>query len=165
MADPSLIHPDRLTEAGHVFEGVATPGDFPELDDRVASGEGEVRWRVEACVDARQRRVVSCIIEGFVFLECQSTQEVFRHEVASHDRLVLVGSESELPPFEVEDDQEDFVVATTPLDPLALVEESLLLALPMVPRKPGAGPGAPAPAAGEAKPSPFAALASLKSNR
>lgn len=165
MADPSLIHLDRITESGLAFEGVARPVDFEALDDRVASDEGELRWRVTARLDSKRRRVVSCIIEGFVFLECQSTQEVFRHEVASHDRLVLVGSESELPPFEEESDQEDFVVATTPLDPLALVEESLLLALPMVPRKPGAGPGAPAPGAGEAKPSPFAALASLKSNR
>ena len=68
--------------------------------------------------------------------------EAFRHEVAIEDRLVLVGSEEELPAFEEESDQEDFVVATEPVDVRDLVEEAVILSLPMVPCKPGARAGA-----------------------
>jgi uncharacterized protein len=72
----------------------------------------------------------------------------------------LVRSESELPGIEEESDDEDYLVANEPLDIRDLVEDAILLALPMVPRKPGRGKrrgGARVP-----KVSPFAALASLK---
>jgi len=105
---------------------------------------------------------VSCIIEGFVFLTCQKSFEAFRHEVAIDDRLVLVESEEELPPFEEEGDREDFVVATEPMDVRDMVEEAVILALPMVPRKPGLEPEPEGDGDKPAKPSPFAALAGLK---
>jgi uncharacterized protein len=165
MSNPHLIHPDRLTPAGTPFQGTLRPGDLPRLAPELANPEGELRYRLTARLDSQQRRVVSCIIDGFVFLTCQSTMEVFRHEIAVRDRLVLVGSEQELPPIEGEGDEEDFVVATDPLDPVGLVEDAVLLALPMVPRKPGAGPGAEGEEVGSGKPSPFAALAGLKAPR
>ena len=76
---------------------------------------------------------------------------------------MLVGSEAELPPVEEESDEQDYLVADGPLDIRDLVEDAVLLALPMVPRKPGLedAPGE----GGTARPgkvSPFAVLASLK---
>ena len=165
MSNPHLIHPDRLTPAGTPFEGTLRPGDLPRLAPELANAEGELRYRITARLDSQQRRVVSCIIDGFVFLTCQSTMEVFRHEIAVRDRLVLVGSEQELPPIEGESDEEDFVVATHPLDPVGLVEDAVILCLPMVPRKPGAGPAAEGKEAVSGKPSPFAVLAGLKAPR
>lgn len=165
MSKPHLIHPDRLTPAGITFEGTVRPGDLARVLPELANPEGELRYRVVARLDGLQRKVVSCIIDGFVFLTCQSTMEVFRHAVKAEDRLVLVGSESELPPPEEESDEEDFVVASDPLDPLGLVEDAVLLALPMVPRKPGAGVSTEGEEADSGKPSPFAALASLKAPR
>src|SRR5512139_423783 len=159
---PQLIHPDRLTPKGTVFEGVLRPGDLENLADELASPDGELRYRVHAALDASRRRVVSCIINGFVFLTCQRSFEAFRHEVAIEDRLVLVGSEQELPAFEEEGDREDFVVATEPVDVRSLVEEAVILSLPMVPCKPGLEPDAQAGREDEGKPSPFAALAGLK---
>ncbi|MGZ5063868.1 MAG: YceD family protein, partial [Usitatibacter sp.] len=104
----------------------------------------------------------SCIIEGFVFLTCQTTLEAFRHAVSIDDRLVLVDDEARLPPIEEESDAEDYLVADEPLDVLDLVEDAVLLALPMVPRKPGLEEAGPATVAKDPKESPFAALASLK---
>jgi len=162
MTGPPMIDPEHLTAKGTVFEGVLRPGDLENLADDLATPEGELRYRVEARLDNARRRTVSCIINGFVFLTCQSTSEVFRHEVAIDDRLVLVGSEEELPAFEEESDREDFVVATAPVDVHGLVEEAVILALPMVPRKPGLE-AAPAAADGmPQEPSPFAALAELR---
>jgi uncharacterized protein len=164
MAEQQTIDPGRLTPKGVVFEGVLRPGDLEGLAEEIASPEGELRYRVTACLDGQQRRTVSCIIGGFVFLTCQTTFETYRHEVAIADRLVLVGSEGELPAFEEEGDAEDFVVATSPVDVRGLVEEAVILALPMVPKKPGLPP-APEPEPGSArgdKPAPFAALAGLK---
>ncbi len=105
---------------------------------------------------------MSCIIEGFVFLTCQRSLEAFRHEVAIDDRLVLVGSEEELPAIEEEGDEEDYVVATEPARRARPGRGRRDPRLPMVPRKPGLEPEPEAGREGEGKPSPFAALAGLK---
>jgi uncharacterized protein len=156
------IDPERIADKPHVIEGRVAVADLPRVCEIVATPEGELRYTVTARLDRQRRKGVSCIIEGFVFLTCQSSLEVFRHGVSVDDRLVLVEREAELPPIEEEDEAEDYMVAEGALDILDLVEDAVLLALPMVPRKPGLE------GAQEAKPprksgaSPFAALASLK---
>ncbi|HXN15811.1 MAG TPA: YceD family protein [Usitatibacter sp.] len=157
------IHPQHLSQKPQVFEGVFVPGDLARLSQALANGGGELHFKVTARLDRQRRKVVSCIIEGFVFLTCQTTLEPFRHAISIDDRLVLVERESELPPIEGESDVEDYLVAEAPLELRDLVEDAVLLALPMVPRKPGLE--APAVTPGKerpAKPSPFASLASLK---
>lgn len=163
MDDDFLIRPERLAAKPTVWAGTFAPGDLDRLADSLAGPEGELRYRITAALDPQRRKVVSCIIEGFVFLTCQTSLEAFRHEVSIKDRLVLVDNEAELPAITEESDTEDYLVADEPLDIRDLVEDAVLLALPMVPRKPGLeeAPGAGAGAAG-AGDSPFAALAGLK---
>jgi uncharacterized protein len=165
MDDEFLLHPDRISTKPLSLAGTFTPGELERLGDALADGRGELRYRITARLDPQRRKVVSCIIEGFVFLTCQTSLEPFRHDGAIDDRLVLVDSEAELPSIEEEDETEDYLVADEPLDIRDLVEDAVLLALPMVPRKPGLG--APQADDGEAvrKESPFAALASLKKGK
>jgi len=160
--DESLIHPERLTGKPLVLRGTFLPADLDRLEGSLADGRGELRYEIAAALDNQRQKVVSCIIEGFVFLICQNTLEAFRHEISIRDRLVLVDDETGLPGVDEEGEEEDYVVADGPLDIRDLVEDAVLLALPMVPRKPG-GDGDVKREAGEgSKPSPFAALASLK---
>jgi uncharacterized metal-binding protein YceD (DUF177 family) len=65
---------------------------------------GELRYAVTAVLDRQRRKVVSCIIEGFVFLICQKSLEAFRHEISINDQLVLVDDEARLPSVEEESD-------------------------------------------------------------
>ena len=162
MADALLIHPDRISDKPIVFEGVVDLDEFPRLEESLANRDAELRFTVTARLDKQRRKVVSCIIEGFVFLTCQTTLEAFRHGISIDDRLVLVDDESQLPPIEEESDAEDYLVADEPLDVLDLVEDAVLLALPMVPRKPGLEEAKPAREPKDPKDSPFAALAGLK---
>jgi uncharacterized protein len=163
MTEDYLIHPDRLSSKPLLFEGAFAPADLERLEDSVANGEGELRYRISAALDRQRRKVLSCIIKGFVFLTCQSSLEVFRHDISIHDRLVLVESESEMPAAEEESDAEDYLVADEPLDIRDLVEDAILLALPMVPRKPGPEEAKAGQEESAARAqSPFAALSSLK---
>jgi uncharacterized protein len=162
MSDEFLIHPERLSTRPQVFEGTFVPSQLERLEDSLADGRGELRYRITAQLDANRRKVVWCIIEGFVFLTCQTTLEVFRHAFSINDALVLVDSESELPPIEEEREAEDYIVADGPMDVLDLVEEAVLLALPMVPRKPGLEAAGPAEPVAPERQSPFAALDRLK---
>lgn len=162
MESELVIHPERLRESPQVFEGDATLDEFPRLLESVADQPGEVHFTVSARLDKQRRKVVSCIIEGFVFLTCQSTLEDFRHALAIAERIVLVDREEDLPPIEEESDAEDYLVADGPVDVLDLVEDAILLSLPMVPRKPGQEQPRGKPRDEGPRESPFAALASLK---
>ena len=156
-----LIHPEKLRETPAVFEGDVDLEEVPRLAESLAEGGAQLHYRVVARLDKQRRKVVSCIIEGFVFLTCQSTLEDFRHAILVDERMVLVDSEEELPPIEEESDAEDYLVADGPVDVLDMVEDAILLSLPMVPRKPGVGE-AQKPQGEGPRHSPFAALASLK---
>jgi uncharacterized protein len=163
MRDPFELDPQRLTDKPQRFEGTLGLEDLERLHDSVANGDGELRYVIEAWLDLQRRKVVSCIIEGFVFLTCQTSLEAFRYDVAIRDKLVLVDDDSQLPPIEEESETEDYLVAGEPLDIRDLVEDAVLLDLPMMPRKPGAVEKAKGGAEGTPrKESPFAALASLK---
>jgi uncharacterized protein len=166
MDDEYLLHPDRISTKPTVLEGTFRPAELERLEDSVADDRGELRYRITARLDPQRRKVVSCIIEGFVFLTCRTSLEAFRHPISIDDRLILVDDESQLPPVEEESETEDHLVADGPLDIRDLVEDAVLLSLPMMPRKPGLGEavgGEEAPVPGES--SPFAALAALKKDK
>ena len=159
MRDEWMIDLETLGTKPKVFTGTFSPGELPRLRELVAAPEGELRYQVSARLDSKQRKVVSCIINGFAQLTCQTTLMTFRHDIAVDDRLVLVDDESALPPIETESEEEDFVVAEGSLDVRNLVEDAVILALPMIPRKPGVVASAASPNATEPrKESPFAAL-------
>ena len=169
MTHELLIHPERISSRPQVFEGDVDLAEMPDLADSLADDAANLHYTVTARLDAQRRKVLSCIIEGFVFLTCQSSLEAFRHGISIADRIVLVDLESQLPAIEEESDAEDYMVADGPIDVLDLVEEAVLLALPMVPRKPGlqesdvgAAPSLAKPVADAAKASPFAALERLR---
>jgi uncharacterized protein len=164
--DQYLLHLDKITDKPLVMAGRFTPAELERLEDTVANGDGQLDYRISATLDKHRRRVVSCIIEGFVFLTCQTSLETFRHEISVQDRLVLVERDAELPGIEEESDEEDYLVAAEPIDIRDLVEDAVLLALPMVPRKPGLdGPEGEGKGAAAQGPSPFAALAALKADK
>ena len=165
MVREPAIHPERLSAKPTVFEGTIAVDELPRLRELVASPAGELRYTVTAHRDAQGRKVVSCIIEGFVFLTCQTSLEPFRHDVAIDDRLVLVESEARLPSIEEESETEDYLVADEPLDIRDLVEDAVLLSLPMVPRKPGLEASKEGREDAVRKESPFAALSSLKMDK
>ena len=89
MPHDLFIHPERISDKPLLFEGTARLEDLPRLEESLANDDFELRYKVTARLDRQGRKVVSCIIEGFVFLTCQTTLEAFRHEVSIDDRLVL----------------------------------------------------------------------------
>jgi uncharacterized protein len=56
------------------------------------------------------------------------------HPLDIHSKLVLVSSEAALPDTEDEPDEVDTIVASHEMNVAELVEEEILLSLPMIPR-------------------------------
>lgn len=100
-------------------------------------------------------------------LVCQRCLGPVRAELAVDRRILFVEGEARAETLDAEL-EDDVLALTRSLDAQALIEDELLLALPLVPRhercpQPLAAPAEDAPAE-EVRPNPFAALRSLKSD-
>ena len=164
---PGVVATDSFTRLGQSVTGTLVPGSFPRLCEFVAVPEGELRYRIEGSLVSEhgsEERRLRCIITGWVMLQCQTTLKLLRHELSIDRRLILVESEDRLPPVEEEPDDEDYIVAGRELDLAALIEDEVILDLPMVPRSPECDvkTGSEQENSRQPKGSPFDALAALK---
>ena len=100
------------------------------------------------------------VVSGLVPLACQRCLEPVPCDLDVDTLLELVPEGADLSQDELEDDTRDFLPVVRELDVAELVEDEILLALPVAPRHEKCGlPGAAD--AGE-RINPFAALAGLK---
>lgn len=135
---------------------------FPRLGDRLTEPEGRAKARAEFGLEGSWP-VARLAVEAEVVLTCQRCLRPMRRTIESSSRLVFADEDApELP-----DGYETVGGDPRKLDLAALVEDELLLALPIIPQHaqgetcelPGAGAGEDAKA-GEMR-RPFAGLKDL----
>lgn len=172
---PEVLDAWRMVAARRGFKGRLPLSSLSRLRDVLCDDEGEVRFAVQFDRDVLQVPYVELRIDAELPLECQRTLQRYLHPVHVVQRLGLFRSgsgcdeadEAGLPP-----DYEPLLVPDDGmLRPAELVEDELILAVPVVPMKPGTElleqevlQGWPATASDETQANPFAALAALKKN-
>ena len=129
---PHTFDAFRLVRDRSALEGTLDVGAADRLADRVAEGDVRVAWRIEGTTDGAGRPALAISITGDVLLECQRCLAPFEFPVAQRTVTVLARSESEADTLDAESDDE-VLVADHPLEPVALVEDELLLTLPFAP--------------------------------
>ncbi len=166
---PLTLSIDRFTRQKQSLSGRLSPGDLPRLAEFLPEKAGEIAYEIQGSETSdllgRQNKRLKCIISGWFFLVDGESLEPFRHELAIESRLMVVRTESDLPPLEAESDDEDYIVCPAEMDVVERIEEEILLNLPFQAVRHEASVGAKgrSPAPAEAKPaSPFAKLAGLK---
>lgn len=157
-----------MVAAKRLFDGRLPLSGMPRLRPVLADAEGDCRFEVEFGVDALGMRYVEVRAEAELPLLCQRTLERFLHPVRIDQRLGLITDESQeaaLP----EGVEPLLLDASGELNPAGLVEDELILAVPVVPIDPDSAeiePRWPDEAEEEEeKPNPFAALAALKEQK
>ena len=157
-----------MVAAKRLFDGRLPLSGMPRLRPVLADAEGDCRFEVEFGVDALGMRYVEVRAEADLPLLCQRTLERFLHPVRINQRLGLISDESQeaaLP----EGVEPLLLDASGELNPAGLVEDELILAVPVVPIDPASAEiEAIWPDEAEEedeKPNPFAALAALKEQK
>lgn len=133
-APPAQIDALRLIRNKETATGRFAANELPRVADYLHGREGAVDYRIEGAYDARQRPVIRCIINGYLDLVCQRCLGPIKFALATDQPLVVVPSEASMPPPEGEEDGVDFIVAAPRFDALALVEDEIILNLPLAPR-------------------------------
>lgn len=156
-----------MVAAKRLFEGRLPLSGMPRLRPVLVDADGDCRFEVEFGVDAMGMRYVEVRAEAELPLLCQRTLERFLHPVRIDQRLGLITDESQeaaLP----EGVEPLLLDASGELNPAGLVEDELILAVPVVPIDPASAEIEaewPDEAEEEEKPNPFAALAALKEQK
>ena len=161
VALPERVDASRMVQARRSFQGKLPLASFLRLRESLAGAEGEADYDLEFGKDELGVAYLAVRVEADLPLTCQRTLDVYRESVRVDQRLGLIREESEevaLPPG-----YEPLLIADGQVSLADVIEDELILALPVVPLK----PGAPVewheeipPEEGD--PNPFAALAKLK---
>jgi uncharacterized protein len=125
----------QLARERGVAEGTVDAHELPRVDDVLGDGPAQIEWRIEGTTDSAGRLALAIDIQGAVPLTCQRCLEVFEWPVDRRTSVLLARDERELAALDGDSDAE-VVLAGTPVEPLALVEDELVLALPFAPRHP-----------------------------
>lgn len=180
MARPKSFDPRRLdvrafAEAGATLQGEVAQAALQRLQGGLAAIDAAlppVRWQAVG----EQRRVtggapqtwIALKAETTVRLVCQRCLQPLAEPLAVERRFRFVEGEDEAERLD-EESEDDVLAAGRSFDLLELLEDELILALPLVPRHeecpqplPLAAGEAPAP---EPPAHPFAALAALRRQR
>ncbi|MCX9158268.1 DUF177 domain-containing protein [Niveibacterium sp. 24ML] len=132
---------------------------MPRFMGELASPQGQVQAEVRgSVVDGECYLEISLEAEPTVV--CQRCLKPQQLNLALDARLLLVAPGQPMPDDELEDDSFDPVLADRNLDMLAIIEDELLLGLPISPRHDVCD--TPQPRERDDSESPFAALANLR---
>lgn len=162
MSNPILINGPDFAREQRVLEGEIAVHELERLLDTLASSEGVVSYSLVGSVDSFRRPQLDLSVSGQVKVVCQRCLEAMDFPFASESRVTLFTNEAKLEAACASDESLDAILVEDELDVMALVEDEVLLGLPLspvhsAPCKPtAAGP------LGNAKPNPFAVLAKLK---
>ena len=161
---PPVLDAWRMVAAKRRFEGRLPLSGMPRLREALMDAEGDCRYEMEFGRDSLDLRYVEVRLEAELPLQCQRTLERFLHPVQLVQRLGLITDEAQeaaLP----EGMEPILLDAHGELHPAELVEDELILAIPVVPVSPdseGVERDWPVSAEEEKRANPFSALAALK---
>lgn len=157
----------RMVSARRVLEGELPLAAMSRLNEALLDAEGVARYRMEFGRDALGVACVALQVEAELPLQCQRSLQRFLLPIKLRETLGLIREEAEeaaLPPGY----EPLLLPADARIVPAALVEDELILALPVIAVAPGSEAVErdwPVSAPEAAASNPFAALAALKQGK
>ena len=164
VALPERVDASRMVQARRSFQGKLPLASFGRLRASLAAVEGEAEYDLDFGRDELGVAYLAVRVDAELPLTCQRTLEVYRQPVHINQRLGLIGEESEeaaLPPG-----YEPLLITDGGISLADVIEDELILALPVVPLKPGVPlEWRDEGDVEESEPNPFAELAKLKKKK
>ncbi len=158
-----IADPFRFAEDGENIRGEVAVDSLPRLFDLLENREGTLRYCVAGVQNPDGRPRLILTVEGSLSLRCQRCLGGVRWKADVRSELEPYRSGQVIPDEELENDEVDAFETEGELDVVALIEDEILLSMPIAPRHETCRP--PEPGGGNEKQSPFAVLSRLKDNK
>jgi len=165
MNKQTCIDTREFADKSLEIHGTIAPLDLERLSDVLGSRDGEIEFALRGSINALGKPQLDLQVKGELQLVCQRCLQPMPYALDATARLVVVPSEDLIPEENDESDDVDYLVADTHQSVMALVEEEVLLSLPLAPVHESDDCSAPIKREQEQKESPFKILQGLKSNK
>lgn len=158
---PMKIDPFEFARTGEDARGELPLSSLRRIDS--PSRDGSLGWSARGSMTGRHGAPrLDLAVDGTVTLTCQRCLQPMQQPVAIRARFLIAADEDAADAMD-QDDEFDVVVAQPGFDLDELIEDEVILALPSAPRHRVCPDTVAAATTTATKPSPFAALAALKS--
>jgi uncharacterized protein len=164
---PILINTHEFIRQSLEVHGKIRASQIPAIQDSLfvsqdaSQNTGEIQYTLSGETGRRGKSGLKLVLTGQIKLRCQRCLGELNYPLVSSSMFEVVTDESAIPELD-DDDEVDYLVASTEFDVGALVEEELLLCLPLAPRhEEGACIGTADSITGQ-KQNPFKVLEGLK---
>ena len=133
MSRAASIKATEFAKLEKELVGTCAPASLERLAPLLGAEDGCVEYSLKGFVRRDEKPAIRLGVRARVTLQCQRCLEALTVEVESSRDLVFVPSER-LTAFEDEEEDADYLPLEDALDPLVVVEDEVLLALPIAPR-------------------------------
>ena len=117
-------------------EGERPVAEFARLSEELADVSGTVRWVLQGGMHSMGHPQLALSVSGTVQLMCQRCLTPFAFDVGSESVLVVAKSEEAADEIDgvLADDSIDVIVGTKAMNVADLIEDDMLLAIPLSPK-------------------------------
>ena len=162
MLEQALIDGLKFAREGHRLQGSLPLARLPQVAEELLDSAGNVSYELTGFVDSRGRPGIEVETRARLGLVCQRCLDRLDFDLHRRTRFMLIADAAPLPGL----DDEETETEAVPVEAVArvndLIEQELLLGLPMAPTHPEGTCAAPDQPHGSQSASPFAVLALLK---
>jgi uncharacterized protein len=165
MSHQPVIDGLEFAKAASRLQGAWPVGEFLRLRDALRSSEGTVRYELQGVPQEQGRPALHLKVQGELHLTCQRCLAALEFPLRVETSLRLAATQAEVDAEPLEADGPECIVAGKEMAVQALVEDEVLLAIPIAPRHEHCAAGAKLAAesqgAARARQTPFAGLRGL----
>lgn len=135
MLERPVVTMSDFTEKSRCWEGNTMVGDFERLAQEFVNPQAVLQYRVCGGQDPRGRPRLHCRVQADVEVLCQRCLKPLGVAVESDRLLYLAASEAEADRLDavLADEEVDVMVAGQTMDLAGVIEDEVLLSLPIVP--------------------------------
>ena len=163
MSARAVIDGLEFARAGEQLSGEVPISELARLADSLFDTQGELKFELTGGSDSKQRLRLLLAVAGRINLKCQRCLGSLAFPLSVQAKLLLLTGDASGETAEIDD--LDGVPADAHTDVWSLVEDEILLAIPLAPRHAEGLCSAAVDSAGTRSASPFAALARLTPDR
>ena len=136
MTEQAIINSLEFARKSLEIHGKIDASQLPRLCEAVdvgdqAAGDAEVGYLLKGGVNGQGRAMLSLHVIGLVVVRCQRCLVPMGLSLDFEASFLVVPSEGDLPAPEDESDETDFLVADPQMNVWQLVEDEILLGLPL----------------------------------
>lgn len=134
MSNEMIIDSVSFARKNGALQGKIAVEQLTRASEYFTAKDGELTFEIRGRLDQRKRPLLTLTVSGYVTLTCQRCLQAMRHEVDVAQGLRLVKDEAALPRLDEEHDDIDVIVADSKMNVLDLVEDEIILSVPLGPK-------------------------------